>query len=201
MSPPPSTATGRRSSRRSRARRAEILDTAHLACLEAPLDFAAAVRRFFAGPVRAEAGSDAAATLYEAGLEMRRKVLGDAWVDRSLANRTPLNADFQAMITRYAWNEIWGRPGLDHRTRRLLVLAITAALGRWEEFRLHVRAGVEQGGFTRGELKEDADADGDLRRRAGRQHRLRGGGGRASPTGKRSEGLLTGGQDGFRSIR
>lgn len=133
---------------------AEILETAHLACIEAPLDFAAAVRDVFAGPVRADAGADAADALYQAGLQTRRKVLGDAWVDRSLANRTPLNADFQAMITRYAWNEIWGRPGLDHRTRRLLVLAITAALGRWEEFRLHVRAGVQQGGFTKGELKE-----------------------------------------------
>jgi 3-oxoadipate enol-lactonase/4-carboxymuconolactone decarboxylase len=58
------------------------------------------------------------------------------------------------MITRYAWNEVWNRPGLDHRTRRLLVLAITASLGRWEEFRLHVRAGLEQGGFTEDELKE-----------------------------------------------
>jgi 3-oxoadipate enol-lactonase/4-carboxymuconolactone decarboxylase len=92
--------------------------------------------------------------LFEAGLTARRKVLGDAWVDRSLANRTAFNADFQAMITRYAWNEIWGRPGLDHRTRRLLVIAITAALGRWQEFRLHVRAGLEQGGFTQDELKE-----------------------------------------------
>jgi 3-oxoadipate enol-lactonase/4-carboxymuconolactone decarboxylase len=131
-----------------------VLDTAHLACLEAPLDFAAAVRRFFAAPVRVEAQGDPAQAIYEAGLKTRRQVLGDAWVDRSLADRTPLNADFQAMITRYAWNEIWGRPGLDHRTRRLLVLAITAALGRWEEFRLHVRAGVEQGGFSEGELKE-----------------------------------------------
>jgi len=88
------------------------------------------------------------------GMAQRRKVLGDAWVDAALANRTPFNAEFQAMITRYAWHEIWGRPGLDHRTRRLLVIAITAALGRWEEFRLHVRAGLEQGGFTEGELKE-----------------------------------------------
>jgi 3-oxoadipate enol-lactonase/4-carboxymuconolactone decarboxylase len=58
------------------------------------------------------------------------------------------------MITRYAWNEVWSRPGLDHRTRRLLVLAICAALARWEEFRPHVRAGLEQGGFTQDELKE-----------------------------------------------
>ena len=75
-------------------------------------------------------------------------------MDRALASRTPFNADFQAMITRVAWNEVWGRSGLDVRTRRLLVVAITAALGRWEEFRLHVRAGLERGGFTQDELKE-----------------------------------------------
>jgi 3-oxoadipate enol-lactonase/4-carboxymuconolactone decarboxylase len=80
--------------------------------------------------------------------------LGDAWVERSLDRRTSLTADFQAMITRIAWGEIWGRPGLDDRTRRLIVLAITCALGRWEEFALHVRAGLTQGGFTRDELKE-----------------------------------------------
>jgi 3-oxoadipate enol-lactonase/4-carboxymuconolactone decarboxylase len=97
---------------------------------------------------------DAARTLYEAGLANRRAVLGDDWVEASLARRTPFTADFQAMITRYAWHEVWGRPGLDHRTRRLLVIAITASLGRWEEFRLHVRAGLSQGGFTQEELKE-----------------------------------------------
>ena len=58
------------------------------------------------------------------------------------------------MITRIAWHEIWGRPGLDDRTRRLLVIAITASLSRWEEFALHVRVGLERGGFTRDELKE-----------------------------------------------
>lgn len=92
--------------------------------------------------------------MYEAGLENRRRVLGDAWVDSALANRTPFNADFQAMITRIAWQEVWGRPGLDDRTRRFLVLAITASLGRWEEFALHVRSGLEQQAFTRDELKE-----------------------------------------------
>nr|WP_246548896.1 carboxymuconolactone decarboxylase family protein [Ancylobacter oerskovii] len=93
-------------------------------------------------------------SLYEAGLVNRRRVLGDAWVERSLAARTPFNAEFQAMITRTAWQEIWGRPGLDERTRRLLVVAITASLGRWEEFGLHVRSGLARGGFTRDELKE-----------------------------------------------
>jgi 3-oxoadipate enol-lactonase/4-carboxymuconolactone decarboxylase len=93
-------------------------------------------------------------TDYDAGLETRRKVLGDAWVDKALANRTPFNADFQDLITRYVWGEVWNRAGLDRRTRRLLVVAMTAALGRWEEFRLHVRAGLEQDGFTQEELKE-----------------------------------------------
>jgi alkylhydroperoxidase/carboxymuconolactone decarboxylase family protein YurZ len=58
------------------------------------------------------------------------------------------------MITRIAWNEIWTRPGLDDRTRRLLVVAVTTALGRWEEFSLHVRAGLTRRGFTAAELKE-----------------------------------------------
>lgn len=92
--------------------------------------------------------------LYRAGLDVRRKVLGDAWVEKSLAAKTPFTADFQDMITRNVWNEIWNRPGLDHKSRRLLVVAITAALGAWEEFRLHVRAGLEQKGFSEAELKE-----------------------------------------------
>lgn len=124
---------------------------AHLPPIEAPAELAAALRGFLFG--RGEI-ADAADMLFEAGLLNRRRVLGDAWVDRSLANRTPFNADFQAMITRIAWQEIWGRPGLDDRTRRLLVLAITASLGRWEEFALHVHSGLTQGGFTRDELKE-----------------------------------------------
>jgi 3-oxoadipate enol-lactonase/4-carboxymuconolactone decarboxylase len=118
---------------------------AHLPPIEAPAVLAASLRRFLLPDAQTAA---AAETLFEAGL------LGDAWVDRSLANRTPFNADFQAMITRIAWQEIWGRPGLDDRTRRLLVIAMTAALGRWEEFSLHVRAGLAQSGFSSDELKE-----------------------------------------------
>ena len=133
---------------------AALLDAPHLAQVEAPSAFAAAVARFARTLERGTAEEEASDMLYQAGLETRRSVLGDAWVDRALANRTPFNAEFQAMITRIAWNEIWTRPGLDHRTRRLLVLAITAALGRWEEFRLHVQSGLEQGGFTEDELKE-----------------------------------------------
>jgi 3-oxoadipate enol-lactonase/4-carboxymuconolactone decarboxylase len=126
------------------------LPTAHLPSLEDPQGMAAAIRGFLAGPEPRHA----ATTLYESGLARRREVLGDAWVDRSLANRTAFNAEFQEMITRIAWNEIWTRPGLDDRTRRLLVVAITASLGRWEEFSLHVRTGLSRQGFTQAELKE-----------------------------------------------
>ena len=86
---------------------------------------------------------DVKEALYQAGLAVRRKILGDAWVDNALAARTDFTADFQDMITRNVWNEIWNRPGLDHKARRLLVVAITASLGAWEEFRLHVRTGLE----------------------------------------------------------
>jgi len=94
---------------------------------------------------------------FERGMRNRRSVLGDQWVDRSVANATNFNADFQNLITRFAWNEIWGRPGLDHKTRRIIVLAITIALGRWEEFELHVRAGLTADPATRltpDEMKE-----------------------------------------------
>src|SRR5215813_4755497 len=91
---------------------------------------------------------------YQAGLAVRRAILGEAWVEKSLKARTPFTADFQDMITRNVWNEIWNRPGLDHKTRRLLTVAMTASLGAWEEFRLHVRAGLAQNGFSQDELKE-----------------------------------------------
>jgi len=79
------------------------------------------------------------------GLKNRRAVLGDAWVDRSLGNANDFNAEFQSLITRYAWHEIWGRPGLDHTTRRLLVLGMTMGQARWEEFELHCRAAIRGG--------------------------------------------------------
>ena len=97
---------------------------------------------------------DVKETLYQAGLAIRRKILGRCWVDKSLAARTDFTADFQDLITRNVWNEIWNRPGLDHKTRRLLVVTTTASLGAWEEFRLHVRTGLEQKGFSQDELKE-----------------------------------------------
>ena len=89
-----------------------------------------------------------------AGEAMRRKVLGDAHVDRALGTATPLNQDFQELITTYVWGEIWTRPGLDERTRRVLVIGTMIALGRWEEFKLHLRAAVVQGGFSEQEVKE-----------------------------------------------
>ncbi|MBM3821097.1 MAG: gamma-carboxymuconolactone decarboxylase [Acidimicrobiia bacterium] len=89
-----------------------------------------------------------------AGEAMRRRILGHAHVDRSLASATPLNTDFLQLITRYVWGEIWTRPGLDERTRRVLVIGTMIALGRWEEFTLHARAAVTEGGFTQDDLKE-----------------------------------------------
>ncbi|NYT35443.1 carboxymuconolactone decarboxylase [Allopusillimonas soli] len=77
------------------------------------------------------------------GISNRRNVLGDAWVERSIGNANTLNVEFQRMITCYAWDGIWSRPGLEPRTRRIMVLAITAAMGRWEEFELHIRTGLQ----------------------------------------------------------
>jgi 4-carboxymuconolactone decarboxylase len=90
---------------------------------------------------------------HELGMKHRRAVLGDAWVDRANARLDDFNKDFQDLITRYAWGEVWSRPGLDRKTRSCMVLATTIALGRWEEFRIHVR-GAFNNGLTRDELKE-----------------------------------------------
>jgi alkylhydroperoxidase/carboxymuconolactone decarboxylase family protein YurZ len=81
-------------------------------------------------------------TTLQQGLANRRQVLGDAWVEQSLRGANRLNVEFQRLITTYAWDSIWSRPGLDRRTRRIMVLATTAAMGRWEEFELHVRTGL-----------------------------------------------------------
>ena len=116
-----------------RARAAKIA-AAHLSNLERPSTFTSALLEFLLpGPPPDR---------LEAGFAMRRAVLGDAHVDRSIANANDFTREFQDLITRYAWGTIWTRPGLDPRVRRLLVLAITASLGRWEEFRLHVRTGL-----------------------------------------------------------
>lgn len=87
------------------------------------------------------------------GMQHRRAVLGDAWVDRATGNLNDFNREFQDLITRYAWGEIWSRPGLDRKTRSCMVLATCIALGRWEEFSLHVR-GAFNNGLTQDEVKE-----------------------------------------------
>jgi 4-carboxymuconolactone decarboxylase len=89
----------------------------------------------------------------EAGMRMRREVLGDAHVDRSVAATTPFTADFQDFITRTAWGDLWQRPGLSRRERSMLTLGITAALRDWDEFALHVRAAVTNG-LTDAEIAE-----------------------------------------------
>jgi len=116
--------------------RALHLAAAHLSNLERPrsftvalLDFLLPKRESFVDPL-------------EEGFAVRRAVLGDAHVDRASAAANEFTRDFQNLITRYAWGTIWTRPGLNRRTRRLLALAIAAALGRWEEFGLHVRTGL-----------------------------------------------------------
>jgi 3-oxoadipate enol-lactonase / 4-carboxymuconolactone decarboxylase len=116
--------------------RAVRLPAAHLSNLERSRSFSAALLDFF------QSLKESAKDPLEAGFAVRREMLGDAHVDRAVAAATDFNREFQDLITRYAWGTIWTRPGLDRRTRRLLVLAMMASLGRWEEFSLHVRAGL-----------------------------------------------------------
>jgi 3-oxoadipate enol-lactonase / 4-carboxymuconolactone decarboxylase len=114
------------------------LPAAHISNLEVPRSFTATLAEFL------QPGIDSTNTL-EAGLKIRRQVLGDSYVDRAISSTTEFTKDFQEFITRYAWGTIWTRPGLDFRTRRLLVLAMMASLGRWEEFRMHIATGLKQG--------------------------------------------------------
>lgn len=82
---------------------------------------------------------------FERGMRNRRAALGDAWVDQSVAKANAFNAGFQHFITDYAWHGVWGRPGLDWKTRRIIVLAVTSALGRWDEFEIHLRGALTPG--------------------------------------------------------
>jgi 3-oxoadipate enol-lactonase/4-carboxymuconolactone decarboxylase len=109
------------------------LPTAHLSNIERPRSFTHGLLEFLLPQPSVSRA---------AGEQIRRAVLGDEHVDRALAAATDFTRDFQELITSYAWGAVWSRPGLDRRTRRLLVLATTAALGRWEEFTLHLRAGL-----------------------------------------------------------
>ncbi|HEY6249667.1 MAG TPA: 3-oxoadipate enol-lactonase [Candidatus Angelobacter sp.] len=118
--------------------KALVLPAAHLSNLARPHSFTTAVLEFvqpkspYADPLTV-------------GMGMRRDVLGDQHVNRSMTAANDFTRDFQSLITRYVWGTIWTRPGLDRRTRRLLTLATMSAMGRWEEFRLHVRSGLLRG--------------------------------------------------------
>ena len=90
---------------------------------------------------------------FERGMRIRRDVLGDDHVDRAIESTTEQTADFQDFITRYAWGEIWSRPGLDRRTRSAITLTALVALNRGEELAMHVRAALRNG-LTPDEIKE-----------------------------------------------
>jgi 3-oxoadipate enol-lactonase/4-carboxymuconolactone decarboxylase len=90
---------------------------------------------------------------HQRGTETRREILGDEHVDGAIARTTEFTADFQDLITRYAWGEIWSRPGLDRRTRSCITLTALVALGREEELAMHVRAALRIG-LTPDEIKE-----------------------------------------------
>jgi 4-carboxymuconolactone decarboxylase len=90
---------------------------------------------------------------YEQGMKVRRAVLGDAHVDASLKSRNDFNEEFQDLLTRYAWGEIWSRPGLPRKTRSLITLSMMVALNRPEELRMHLRAALNIG-VTREQIKE-----------------------------------------------
>jgi 4-carboxymuconolactone decarboxylase len=90
---------------------------------------------------------------YRQGLELRRKVLGNQHVDRTLEQRNSFNEDFQDFITRYAWGEVWPRPGLPLETRSLITLGLMLALNRNEEFRMHVRSALGLG-ISRDQIRE-----------------------------------------------
>ena len=117
--------------------RAVRLPAAHISNLEKPRSFTRALLDFLVPP-------PAPADRRDAGLAVRRAVLGDEHVDRSIAATTDFTRAFQQLVADVPWGTIWTRPGLDRRTRRLLVLTTTAALGRWEEFRLHLKTGLQR---------------------------------------------------------
>ncbi|MBC7803350.1 MAG: 3-oxoadipate enol-lactonase [Candidatus Parcubacteria bacterium] len=124
------------------------LACAHIPTLEAPAAFVDAVLGFLSAQAD---GSEK--QRYDRGLARRKEVLGVEYVEARLRSRHSFTDEFQALITRYAWGEMWTRPVFDDRTRRLLVLAMMVALKSWEEFELHVRAGLEHE-LSETELKE-----------------------------------------------
>jgi len=133
----------------------ELAGVGHLAPVEAPERVAAALVEHCAnaqGERRAVAPTDDAGR-HAAGMKVRRAVLGDAHVDRAVANTTAFTAPFQDLITRYAWGEIWTRPGLDRRTRSCITLTALVAHGHMDELAMHVRA-ARNNGLTPEEIGE-----------------------------------------------
>ncbi len=92
--------------------------------------------------------------LFQRGRAIRKAILGDQHVARADASATDLDADFQEFITEVVWGRVWSRPGLDHRTRHLMTLAMMAALDKHEELAMHIAAAVQQTGITPDELRE-----------------------------------------------
>jgi 3-oxoadipate enol-lactonase/4-carboxymuconolactone decarboxylase len=133
-------------------------DVAHLPPAEAPDTVAALLRQHLLGEVGPAVPSvpvvqDAGSARYDAGMAVRRAVLGDDHVDRASAGTTDFTRDFQELITEYAWGEIWTRPGLDRRSRSLITLTALVARGHHEELAMHVRAALRNG-VTVDELRE-----------------------------------------------
>jgi 3-oxoadipate enol-lactonase/4-carboxymuconolactone decarboxylase len=127
-----------------------VLDgVGHLAPAEAP----DRVARLIADHIGVTARPETTADVHARGMTVRREVLGDAHVDRAVATTTDLTADFEKMITEYAWGSIWTRPGLDRRSRSLITLTALVARGHYEELAMHVRA-ARRNGLTNDEIKE-----------------------------------------------
>ena len=91
---------------------------------------------------------------YNEGMKIRRKMLGDAWCDRSEKSENDFNREIRKQVFGQAWGGVWTRPGIDPNTRRFMTMSMMIALRAWDEFRLHVRAGLTQGDLTKDELKE-----------------------------------------------
>ncbi|WP_181795684.1 4-carboxymuconolactone decarboxylase, partial [Streptomyces sp. WELS2] len=124
-----------------------------MAMMPAPIVPAQAAPVAEIAPAAVPARSDGPSDRYEAGLKIRREVLGDAHVDRTLADSEEFSGDFQDFVTRYAWGEIWDRPGLDRRTRSCVTLSALVAGGHLEELAAHTRAALRNG-LTPAEIAE-----------------------------------------------
>ena len=134
--------------------RLEVLDgVAHLAPAESPALVARLIRGHLLGDQSADADDRTVQEVRDAGMAVRREVLGDAHVDRAVAGTTDLTRDFQELITQYAWGSIWTRPGLDRRSRSMVTLTALVARGHHEELAMHVRA-ARTNGLSAEEIKE-----------------------------------------------